>query len=70
MRFETYREAHRAAVLLARQLKREVGILRQLEFGKVGFNVYHLPKPQNRQGFELRCEVVSPTDPLSHLETE
>ncbi len=63
-RFTDWKAAHTAAVLLARQLGREIGILRQKEFGKDGYNVYHLPKPENRFGFELRCEVVKPSDPL------
>lgn len=63
-RFTDYKEARTAAIKLARLLGRETGILRQKEFGKDGFNVYHLPKPENRYGFELRCEVVRPTDPL------
>lgn len=63
-RHEDYKAAHTAAVKLARLLGREVGILRQKEFGRDGFNVYHLPKPENRYGFELRCQVVRPTDPL------
>ena len=63
-RFTTWKEAHTRAVLLARQLGRETGILRTKEFNRDGFNVYHLPKPENRCGFELRCEVVRPDDPL------
>lgn len=64
MRYATWKAAHTAAVLLARQLKREVGILRQEEFGFDGYNLYSLPQPKNRYGFELRCEVVRPDDPL------
>ena len=63
-RFTEWKEAHTAAVLLARQLKRDVGIWRQTEFGKDGYNIRSLPKPENRYGHELRCEVVSPNDPL------
>jgi hypothetical protein len=59
----TYEEAHKAAVELARLLKRETGILKTKEYNRTVFNVYHLPKPENRYGFELRCEIVRPTDP-------
>jgi hypothetical protein len=63
-RFATWKEAHTRAVLLARSLGREIGILRTKEYGRDGFNVLHLPKRENRYGFELSCEIVSPTDPL------
>ena len=47
------------------ELAREVGIE---PFGYPGkhknYVVRHLPKPENRCGWELRCEVVGPTDPL------
>lgn len=63
-RFTNWKEAHTAAALLARQIGHDVGIWRQAEFGKDGYNIRSLPKPQNRYGHELRCEVVSPSDPL------
>lgn len=63
-RYEDYQSAFNAAVKLARTLGREVGILRTSEFGKDGYNVYHLPSPKNRSGFELRCQVVRPDEPL------
>lgn len=59
----TYENAHKVAVGLARLLKRETGILKAHEYGKTVFNVYQLPKPEHRFGFELRCEIVRPTDP-------
>ena len=62
--YRDWKDAHAAAVTLARQLGREVGILKAKEYTSTVFQVIHLPKPQNRQGFELRCEVVSPSDPL------
>lgn len=62
MRFKTWKEAHAQAVLLARQLGHDVGIWRQNEFGKDGYNIRSLPRPENRFGHELRCEVVSPRD--------
>lgn len=64
-RFKSWKEAHTAAVLLARQLKRDVGIWRQKEFNQDGYNIRSLPNPENRRyGHELQCEVVSPSDPL------
>ena len=60
-----YREAFNSAVLLARQLGREVGI--EKTPGLLGDNpyiVHHLPKSENRFGFELRCQVVHPDEPL------
>ncbi len=62
--FSDWKEAHGAAVLLARQLGKEVGILKAKEYNKTVFQVIHLPKPENRFGFEARAEVVSPSDPL------
>jgi hypothetical protein len=66
-RHDTWEEAHEAALKLARLLNRETGILRQQEFGRDGYNVYSLPRPENRCGFELRCEIVRPTDPSTKL---
>ena len=62
--FRDWKEAHTHAVKLARQLGREVGILKAKEYNKTVFQVLHLPRPENRYGFELRCELVSPDDPL------
>lgn len=61
---KTWKEAHTAAVLLARESKKEVGIERMVQFGNTVFLVHRLPAEQFRQGYELRCEIVSPTDPL------
>lgn len=66
-RFDTWKEAHTAAVKLARFLNRDVGIWRANEFGKDGYNIRSLPHAKNRYGHELRCEVVSPSDPLSSV---
>lgn len=63
MRFSVWEEAHTAAVKLSRLIKHDVGIWRQEEYGKDGYNIRSLPKPENRYGHELRCEVVSPSDP-------
>lgn len=61
-----YRDAFNAAVELARFLKRETGIEKvRCPFRKREiFKVYSLPKPENRQGFELRCQIVRPDEPL------
>jgi hypothetical protein len=62
--FKTWKEAHTAAVLLARELKHDVGLWKADEFGKTVFNIRSLPRPENRYGHELQCEVVSPGDSL------
>ena len=59
-RFTDWKEAHAAAYALAKQIGHDVGIWRVNEFGKEGYNIRSLPKPENRYGHELRCEVVSP----------
>ena len=63
-RHTNWKAAHTAAVELARLLKREVGIEKANEYGKQVFRVHTLPRPENRYGFELRCEIVRPSDPL------
>jgi hypothetical protein len=64
--FKTWKEAHTAAVLLARELKRDVGIWRVSKgyYPTETFSIRALPKPENRYGHELQCEVVSPNDPI------
>lgn len=42
----------------------EQGIEKFSEYGRKGWRVFSLPKPENRQGFELRCETVRASDPL------
>ena len=65
--FKTYEEAFNAAVLLARDLKREVG-LEKVEYPILAdnchFRVIRLPRPENRYGHELRCQVVGPDESL------
>lgn len=63
-RFTSWKEAHTAACLLARQIGHDVGIWHQEEYGKDGYNIRSLPRPENRYGHELRCEVVTPKDPI------
>jgi hypothetical protein len=62
--FTDWKEAHTEAVRLARRLNKEVGVYKTKEFNLTVYQVLHLPKLENRQGFELRCEVVRPDDPL------
>lgn len=59
-----WKDAHASAVQLARLLGRETGIEKGRQFGKDIYLVHSLPKPHNRCGFELRCEVVAPSDPF------
>lgn len=59
-----YSEAFNAAVHLARSLQREVGLEAFKEYNTRGYRVFQLPKPELRFGFELRCQVVGPTEPL------
>ena len=61
--FPVYADAFNAALDLANLLGRETGIEKFKEYGKPGFLVHTLPKPENRFGFELRCEVVQPNSP-------
>jgi hypothetical protein len=65
-RFATWKEAHTAAVHLARQLGKEVGLEKlpsPLDRG-LDWRVFSLPRRENRFGFEARCEVVGPGDSL------
>ena len=64
MVFDDWKEAHTHAVLQARKLGLDCGVEKINEFGKTRYAVRYLPKPENRCGFELRCEVVKVTDPL------
>jgi|HubBroStandDraft_2_1064218.scaffolds.fasta_scaffold5566572_1 hypothetical protein len=47
-----------AAVQLASELKREVGILRAQEYAAWVFQVIRLPQTRNRYGLEVHAEVV------------
>lgn len=59
-RFKNWKDAYLAALALANQLGHDVGIWKQIEYGQEGYNIRSLPKPENRYGHELRCEVVQP----------
>lgn len=63
---KTYRDALTAAITLARIMGREVGIekFRDGVGAREGYVVRHLPKAENRTGWELRCEIVRPDDPM------
>jgi len=63
-RFTDYDDARRYAGKTAREIGIDVGIRRTEEFGRDGYTVNLLPKPAHRAGSELRCEVVTPMDPL------
>lgn len=64
----TYEEAYDVAIRRARELLAGGLPADQCEQGieKVynGFTTFGLPRPANRYGFELRCEVVRPSDPV------
>lgn len=69
--FDTWKEAHTSAALLARESSAswnkavDYGIEKASPlYGKGRFRVFRLPALQNRFGFELRCEVVKASDPL------
>lgn len=59
--FESYEDAFREAQKLADQCGREMGLEKANEYGRTVFSIKHLPNPGNRYGWELRCEVVTPT---------
>lgn len=61
--FQTWEEAHGCAIEEARACGREVGIEKAREYTRTVYRVHRLPRPENRTGFELRCEIVRPTDP-------
>lgn len=62
-----YVEALHYAITIARQLggRFEIGLEKFAEYEKPGFRSgFILPRPENRSGFELRCEAVKAGDPL------
>jgi hypothetical protein len=62
-----YTDALRHAIATARELngRFEIGLEKFAEYGKPGFRSgFILPRPENRSGFELRCEAIRATDPL------
>lgn len=59
MRFATYREARTYAATQVRELRMAHGIERQKTYTREGeWHVMMLPRPENRSGWELRCESI------------
>jgi hypothetical protein len=56
-----YEDAYDAAVDRARLSNLDIGLERACD----GFTTFVLPAPAHRAGSELRCEVVTPTHPMS-----
>ena len=61
--FSEYRDAFNAACDMARARQREMGLEKVTGPLEKGFRVISLPNPENRRGFELRCQVVTPSEP-------
>ena len=59
----SYDEAFVKAVAQADRLNMDVGIERDALNG--GYTTLLLPRPENRRGHELRCQVVTPGTPLT-----
>jgi hypothetical protein len=55
----TYEEAFNEAVETANRLNMDVGLMRNA----FGWSTFLLPRPENRMGAELRCQVVTPGTP-------
>ena len=55
-----YREAFNKAADLANRTRMDVGLEKDY-FG--AWSVFLLPRPENRVGHELRCQVVTPNTP-------
>ncbi|MDE2096597.1 MAG: hypothetical protein KGL39_05065 [Patescibacteria group bacterium] len=63
--YREYGEAFNRAVVLARLLKREVGLEKaDNPLDGKGFRIFSLPNRENRYGHELRCQVVGPQEPM------
>lgn len=67
-RFETYEEAYYHASNRTKELGVAHGIERAKEYDIDGFNVHMFPKPENRYGWELRCETVEIGSPVLYKE--
>lgn len=59
--FKTWREAHEYAQRRANKLRVSYGIEKPTAFDPF-WTVKMLPRPENRYGWELRCEAVEPMD--------
>jgi hypothetical protein len=56
----SYEKVHAYAQQMANKLGREMGIEKMREFGATVYSAKMLPNPENRAGWELRCEIVRP----------
>jgi len=56
--YREYKECHKDAQADADEFKRDYGIEKNSLFGY--YRYFMLPNPENRYGYELKCEVVSP----------
>jgi hypothetical protein len=61
MTFDNWGDAHKEAESRATKYGFDYGIEKTRHYGKEVFRVFMLPRPENRYGFETRCEVVRPT---------
>ncbi len=63
MRFATYKDARAYAIAQTRSLRMAHGIERVHDYTRDGeWHVMGLPRPENRQGYELRCEAIEVQD--------
>jgi hypothetical protein len=62
--FKDWKSAHSYAVELAHSCDMSAGIEKTKEFNRTLFAVSLLPRPENRNGHELRMEIVNPHDPI------
>ena len=58
--FDTYEQAFSDAQSQANASGCDFGLRKAKWFNKIRWVVERLPKAENRQGSELRCQVVSP----------
>lgn len=62
--YTDYYAAHAAALADARTFNRPMGLEKAREYGRTVYLVKMIPAdPAKRFGWEMRCEVVQPTDP-------
>ena len=65
MTFQDIAAARAYASQQARVLTHAMGVERASEYGRTVYRVAMIPnRPEQRYGWELRCEVVLPTDPV------
>lgn len=62
--FPTWKEAYEYARRQANKLQIAHGIEKPTPF-EHAWTVKMLPRPENRYGWELRCEAVEPDEPVS-----